>query len=248
MKLSGGTLTGNLYRGVDTGTDTVDIIVKNSLQSGSLRISSAGNFGLYSITNSKWLIYCNTDGSIIKINGRATQDGDGNTISSTYLKLSGGTLTGSLYGTSFVSNNNAGFYAKNVAGENAVILRMSSSNAVNIGNQSYATNIYGTEIKSDKTISTSSDKRLKHDIKLIDGRYDNLFDKLNPIIYKYNDQPDKEHIGFIAQDVLESLNDSSIVDSALVLENNDNGMLYIGYSELIGLLVKEVQELKRKTV
>lgn len=41
---------------------------------------------------------------------KATQDGNGNTISSTYLPLSGGTMTGNLYGTAF--------WAQEASGEN----------------------------------------------------------------------------------------------------------------------------------
>ena len=59
------------------------------------------NHGVYSITAAKWLIYSDASGNVT-VNGnaasatKATQDGSGNTITSTYLKLSGGTLTGEL--------------------------------------------------------------------------------------------------------------------------------------------------------
>ncbi len=69
------------------------------------------NHGVYSITASKWLIVSDASGNVT-VNGnassatKATQDGNGNTITSTYLKLSGGTLTGALsVQTSLTINN-----------------------------------------------------------------------------------------------------------------------------------------------
>ena len=59
------------------------------------------NHGVYSITAAKWLIVSDASGNVT-VNGnaasatKATQDGSGNTITSTYLKLAGGTLTGEL--------------------------------------------------------------------------------------------------------------------------------------------------------
>jgi len=60
--------------------------------------SGGTNHGIYSNKLGKWMMY--GDATNVYLNGtattatKATQDGDGNTISSTYLKLSGGTMTG----------------------------------------------------------------------------------------------------------------------------------------------------------
>jgi len=96
LKLTGGTLTGTLT-------------VKNNTTSCEARLDSndTGTHGVLSngywngssyVNDRKWIAYRGINGDIY-LKGtadKATQDSDGNTISSTYLKLSGGTMTGDL--------------------------------------------------------------------------------------------------------------------------------------------------------
>ena len=112
LKLVGGTLTGglvlsagdinvnagDLYAGNTADEVSRSMYVRNSLHTGRLVSSYLGVFGLWSDTASKWVVECKTDGTVT-LNGNATsatKDGSGNTITSTYLKLTGGTLTGNL--------------------------------------------------------------------------------------------------------------------------------------------------------
>lgn len=110
-KLSGAAFTGNI---TITKAGKAYVYSKNSstgntvyLDSGSGTshgIWSSGYYNGSSYTSSgKWLIYRNDTGNVI-VNGdctgnaeTATKDSAGNVISSTYLKLSGGTMSGHIY-------------------------------------------------------------------------------------------------------------------------------------------------------
>lgn len=116
LPLIGGTLSGDLSV---TKTGTVKITANNTSQthSISLYVNSNSNAGLYDDTNSKWIVYCNSSGNVT-LNGnansatKATQDGNGDTISSTYLKLTGGTLSGDL---TITKAGEVNIYANNTA-------------------------------------------------------------------------------------------------------------------------------------
>lgn len=75
------------FKRADTGTEV------------SVGVGSGGiNHGIWSKKFNKWMVY--GDSTNIYLNGiatKATQDSDGNTIKSTYLKLSGGVMIGNLY-------------------------------------------------------------------------------------------------------------------------------------------------------
>lgn len=101
LPLTGGTLSGNV---TISRAAQAEIILNNTNKSHSISLSvnnTTGYGGIYDNTNSKWIVYSQTNGTVI-LNGnansatKATQDGNGDTISSTYLKLTGGTLSGDL--------------------------------------------------------------------------------------------------------------------------------------------------------
>ena len=61
---TGGTITGNL--GVSKSTETVArLSAENSLRKGSLEVSAIGNFGLYDLTNSSWVIKSDVNQNVI---------------------------------------------------------------------------------------------------------------------------------------------------------------------------------------
>lgn len=55
-------------------------------------------------------------------------------------------------------------------------------------------------IYSNSNLSVKSDRNAKNTIKAISDKYENLFKRLSPDTFKYNDG-DRVHVGFIAQDV-----------------------------------------------
>lgn len=110
-KLSGAAFTGNI---AITKAGDAYVYSKNSSTGNTVYLDSGSgaNHGIYSggyyngsshVASGKWLIYRNDAGNVI-VNGdctgnaaTATKDSAGNVISSTYLKLSGGTMSGHIY-------------------------------------------------------------------------------------------------------------------------------------------------------
>ena len=177
-------------------------------------------------------------GSGITLAGATTISGN--------LSVNGVISTGSTVWADFgiVAGNNYGFYVKNASGSHVKLFWLTSGNVCTVGSNDYATSILGKTITSSKTITVSSDRRLKRDITVLDGRHQALFDRLRPVSYRLREDEDgKEHIGLVAQEVQEALEQSGLTNSALVQADSE-GMLSIGYGELIGLLVDEVQTLK----
>lgn len=81
------------------GTDTADRYFRATNSNGSIGLLTSTNQGLYDYTNSKWILYHNKSNGINYFNGlatKATQDKNGLQIDTNYLKLSGGTMNGSI--------------------------------------------------------------------------------------------------------------------------------------------------------
>lgn len=112
----------------------------------------------------------------------------------------------------------------------------------------------GTTIKTAswlQIINSASDKRLKNNISYInkESLYDDLFNELNPVTFKYNKELDpinynKIHFGFIAQDILNSEEKNKYKDLALVYKDGDYYSL--DKQEIIALNTWQIQKLKKK--
>ena len=96
-----------------------------------------------------------------------------------------------------------------------------------IGNNNFLPNPY-----------TTSDYRIKEDIKPIDISYVNI-DSLNPVFY-YNTKTHKEEFGFLAHEV------QKVFPFVVNGEKDAETLQSVNYNSLIALLVKEVQELKTR--
>lgn len=99
----------------------------------------------------------------------------------------------------------------------------------------------------------SSDRSIKKDIQYGLSEYDALFDALRPVSYKFVDGTSgRTHMGVIAQDLEESLNELGISTqdcAAFVKAESDNpdipGYDYaVRYGEFIPLLIYQVQKIK----
>lgn len=109
-------------------------------------------------------------------------------------------------------------------------------------NDVYATN--GTIVTSDR----AQKKDISYDL----DRYGALFDRLRPVSYKLvNGQSGRTHLGLIAQDVEAALGECGLTDmdfAGLIRSpREDGGYDYaLRYGEMIAILIREVQELKRR--
>ena len=168
---------------------------------------------------------------------RAAQDGNGRDIATTYFPKTGGTLKGNidmennkhikmkntsgvlieLLGINTVNNIHMGDYngsnispvymhAKGV--EYAFLqtnFRSSGNGTMNLGDASH---LWKTVYAKTGTINTS-DRTKKHDIRNISEVYEQLFLKLQPKSFVFNDG-DRVHIGAISQDVEEAMTELGI--------------------------------------
>ena len=110
--------------------------------------------------------------------------------------------------------------------------------------------------------SCSSDRKIKNNIEYDISKYDKVFDTLRPASYKYNDgTSDRTHLGFIAQDVQESISQAELTDKdyAIVVIDGDGfdktlgkvvdeekTSYYVRYGELHALEVRQIQLLKQE--
>lgn len=133
------------------------------------------------------------------------------------------------------------------------------------------------DVYSVKSSINTSDRNLKKNIVSIDDRYVSLFDKLQPVSYEFNSPTsDRTHLGFISQDVKESMDEVGLTDldfaaycrdvkmetvhetdpetretkeieKEVLDENGDPVYLYsLRYSEFIALNTKMIQLNKQK--
>lgn len=104
----------------------------------------------------------------------------------------------------------------------------------------------GTWKLNSGTLTTSA-RESKNSIEDVDNRYSVLLDNLKPRRFKYNDgTSDRYHTGLIVDEVKDAMDIAEIDSSefaAYCLDEEGGG---IRYSELITLLIKEVQDLKKQ--
>jgi predicted acyltransferase (DUF342 family)/lipopolysaccharide export system protein LptA len=87
------------------------------------------------------------------------------------------------------------------------------------------------------SFNATSDYRLKYDIQTISGSYYTV-DNLRPVTYSFK-LSQEPHIGFIAHELQEHF------PTAVHGEKDGIGMQSVNYAEIIPVLVKEIQELKK---
>ena len=104
--------------------------------------------------------------------------------------------------------------------------------------------------------AVSSDRRLKKDINGLDERYEKLFDLLEPKSFRYRMYSQKEHTGFIAQDVAAALSDSGFdaesAGSFVGIRTTTGEEFALVYEEFIALntfmikkCLKRIEELEK---
>lgn len=129
-----------------------------------------------------------------------------------------------------------------VAGGN---LYPSGHDFFSLGTNSFKwTDVYATN----GTIQTS-DRQAKRDIVYDLSDYDDLYDELKPVTYKFADGH-RTHVGFIAQDIEQTLNDLRIDTedfAGFVKSPREDGYNYaLRYTEFIAMNTAQIQKLKKR--
>lgn len=150
----------------------------------------------------------------------------------------------------YVSNQNVGL----VAGGNYYYVGTESFRPGSGFNPQFGlkANLWGQIWSTNATISTS-DANMKNSIENLPEKYISLFDGLTPRRFKLNNgTSDRFHIGFIAQEVEETMTDAG-VDSlefgGFIKDADDETgepLYFLRYEEFIGILVAKVKQLEKR--
>ena len=119
------------------------------------------------------------------------------------------------------------------------------SNAYALGNDKYC----WTSIHTQEGVKTSSDLRLKKDIKQLTAQDFNAFyDKLQPVSFRFktDDETAPTRLGFIAQDVETALAETDHADLGIVSKpKSENGYYGLCYEQFIMLNMLQIKQLKK---
>ncbi|MFP5519388.1 MAG: tail fiber domain-containing protein [Bdellovibrionia bacterium] len=124
-------------------------------------------------------------------------------------------------------------------------MRFSNIFGDNLGSNSQRFNhVYSQNITSTNAVNTTSDRRLKENIKTTPLGLDFIL-KLNPVVYTWNDGTDSlVHNGFLAQEVQETVTETTNDSNSAIISYDSNSDRYgLRYTELIAPIVKSIQDL-----
>ena len=109
-------------------------------------------------------------------------------------------------------------------------------------------NVYANRFTSDVELNVTSDRNAKDDIRYdVAEKYISLFDRLAPVSFLYKGKEAKRHLGFIAQDVEDILNEIGMpLDDFAALSVDDEGRYGLSYGEFVAVLTAKIQQLERK--
>ena len=112
-----------------------------------------------------------------------------------------------------------------------------------LGNSNYATNVNGSTVYINGS-AYSSDISVKNTITNMDDSYLDLIDRLTPRSFYYNWNSENLCNGFIAQEVMEALEEVGITNDALIRYNEGEGTYALDYNGFIPILVAAAKELR----
>ena len=148
----------------------------------------------------------------------------------------------------FINNKKIEINNKIVCETQFICHRINTLNELKqIDKQFYMNDNGDGEIYANGTINTS-DKNLKKNINPTELGLD-FINQLNPVTYEWKNKKDnKKSHGLIAQEVEETMNNLNMSKNEYSLINYDesNNKYGINYSELIGPLIKAIQELSNE--
>ena len=151
-----------------------------------------------------------------------------------------------------VKNDNYGYFTQ-YKKANAIVCDGSfvpDNNECKLGDPSYGK--YWLDVYTVNAPTGLSDRNKKRNIDTLNDCYDQIFNYLKPVQYKFKDnQSNRTHTGFIAQDVKEAVELCGLTtqDFAAYCEwTNNQGETTCGlrYTEFIALCVDQIQKLKQR--
>lgn len=108
---------------------------------------------------------------------------------------------------------------------------------------------YWTGIHTQEGVKTSSDLRLKKDIKQLTAQdFSAFYDKLQPVSFRFktDDETAPTRLGFIAQDVETALAETDHADLGIVSKpKSENGYYGLCYEQFIMLNMLQIKQLKK---
>ena len=110
-------------------------------------------------------------------------------------------------------------------------------------------NVYvGNRFTSNVDLVVTSDRRKKDEILYdVAEKYLPLFDKLNPASFLLKDRGSDRHLGFIAQDVEESMNELGMpLGDLAALSIDEDGNYGLSYGEFTAMLTAKIQDMDRR--
>lgn len=127
-----------------------------------------------------------------------------------------------------------------------------NSNVIPLTSHAYSlgdTDYYWTGVYAQEGVKTSSDLRLKKDIKQLTAQdFSAFYDKLRPVSFRFKTDDDTAptRLGFIAQDVETALTETGHADLGIVSKpESENGYYGLCYEQFIMLNMLQIKQLKK---
>lgn len=224
-------------------------------QSGNITMTGLVKFTDLSTSGSTTINGANITTGTLSASKITTGTLNGNNVTITNLNASNiksGTLT------SRAINNGNGTFSVSANGtihaQSGTIGGWSLSSSKLYGtynNTRYAIRPYGVDDETNGrsigwgSLISSSDERLKNNIKNIEDKYNQFYDDLKPVSFKFNEGIDNGnlHFGFIAQDVLKS---EKLVNENLSMIEQTDKYYNLYKQEIIALNTWQIQMLKEE--
>ena len=143
-------------------------------------------------------------------------------------------------------------YAQSSAsGDDEPFFMPAKTNVTNLGGSAYR----WKDIYSSTAVNTGSDRSIKKDIEPLNNKYIKMFDLLEPVSYKLiNGTSGRTHIGFIAQDVENAMNQvglTSLDFAGLCKDKSEDGktdVYSLRYGEFIPIATAKIKQLENKII
>jgi hypothetical protein len=143
------------------------------------------------------------------------------------------------------------FFVNN-AGANAVVFTNSGFVGIGVNNPSHILQINGIGRSTSSTWATSSDKRVKENIRGIENGLEKIL-QLNPVSFQYSAEYTRQYsafkgtyMGFLAQDVKNILPELVSMTSEKIGDRTINDFLLLNQGELIPVMVEAIKEQQKQ--